>query len=67
MSELKIAMGAMSDSLTDQFKSQGFEPPKDIDHFQKDADAITRLKIRGLLTDSQSDSARKKLMKELAK
>ena len=38
---------------------------KDAEHFDKDNDAIIRLHVRGMLTDSQRDAAFKKLTKKI--
>ena len=51
--------GALCGSLDEQ----GFDD--DDGRLQQDADAITRLHVRGLLTESAVHSARKKLAKQL--
>ena len=56
----EIHMGALSPKLSDQI-------PGLPDHFDRDADAITRLKVRGLMTDSEGDKARKRLVKAIEK
>ncbi|WP_247996624.1 hypothetical protein [Brucella tritici] len=49
------------------FKEQFTELPDDIaDHFQKDSEAMLRLRIRGYVTDSQRDAITKKLVKEIS-
>lgn len=40
---------------------------EDLEHFQKDADAIVRLSVRGLITDSAKRSACQKLLKKIVK
>lgn len=37
------------------------------EHFQKDSEALTRLRIRGYITDSQRNSIINKLGKEISK
>lgn len=50
------------------FKEQFPDLPDDIaDHFQKDSEAMLRLRIRGYVTDSQRDAITKKLVKEISK
>jgi hypothetical protein len=54
----EIRLGAFAPKLKNQLGRT-----KNIDAYQKMADAITMLKLRGLLTDNQSKSAREKLVK----
>lgn len=61
---IKIAFGALCDSIAKQLRTQGYRL-KSVAPYQKDADAITRLVIRGLLPDSQANAARKRLMKDI--
>ncbi len=50
------------------FKEQCPELPNDVaDHFQKDSEALMRLRIRGYVTDSQRNAITTKLVKEIAK
>lgn len=56
----EIRMGALAPKLSEQI-------PGLPEHFDRDADAITRLKIRGLLTDAEGDKARKRLIKAIEK
>ena len=50
------------------FKEQFPELPDDVaDHFQKDSEALTRLRIRGYVTDSQRTATIKKLSNEISK
>lgn len=65
---LKIRLGAMSPSVKEQVEEQGFKiDATDSVHLQKDSEAITRLIIRGLITDSQAKQARDKLFKKIQK
>ncbi len=64
---LTLSMGALSDTFDDQIKQQGFDVPEDIEQHQKDADAITRLVIRGLIPQSVAHKSRQKLVKAVAK
>lgn len=53
----EIRMGAMSPSLV----TQGVHDPAG--HLQADAEAITRLLVRGLLTKREADTARRRLIR----
>ncbi|MEJ5019265.1 hypothetical protein WH297_05870 [Ochrobactrum vermis] len=51
-----------------KFKEQFPELPDHVaEHFQKDSEAMLRLRIRGYVTDSQRDAITKKLFKEISK
>lgn len=68
MKDLQIHFGALVPSIAEQLaKAKLKASPKDVLHWQKDADAIVRLNVRGLLTDSATRAARKKLVKKMAK
>lgn len=61
-----IELGALSDDLSKQLDSFGLCAPKEkIEHLQQDADAISRLNIRGLISDSAAKQARQRLMKRI--
>ena len=55
---IPIEFGALAQSISTQLGIKAV--PLD-----NDADAITRLHVRGLLTDSETDKARKRLMKKI--
>ena len=58
----------MSDTISKQLTLKGFKfDKKACDHWQKDADAITRLRIRRILTEYQTEKARIKLLNTIAK
>jgi hypothetical protein len=57
---MKIAFGAMCPKLSEQIDGLPEE-------FDRDADAITRLIIRGFLSESVATSCRKKLVKNIEK
>lgn len=57
---MKIEFGAMAPQLSEQI--EGLDEQFDID-----ADCITRLLIRRLLTDSEVHKARKRLIKQVEK
>ena len=58
----------MAPKLAEQIAAAGLTADKDgIAHCQKDADALTRLAVRGLLPDGAIRSGRKKLMKHITR
>jgi hypothetical protein len=61
---LEVRFGATAPRLADQ-SIRAMIDKDDLGHFQRDADAIVRLHIRGLMTDEQADAARKKLLKRM--
>lgn len=42
-------------------------PPEEAKHFDKDADAIDRLLVRGIISDSEAKRARQRLVNQIAK
>lgn len=66
MSSLELYFGALAPSFANQIKEAGFvADAAGIELCQRDAEAIDRLRIRGLLSDSVSSQCRKKLMKHI--
>jgi len=55
---MDIVLGAMCPKLSEQI-------PYLSEHYDRDADAITRLVIRGLLTDGEATKAHKRLLKHI--
>jgi hypothetical protein len=66
--KLRIAFGAMSKPLHEQISEHGI-PIKEgeMAHYQKDAEAITRLRIRGMLSDKEVGNTQIRLMKSITK
>jgi hypothetical protein len=62
---LGITFGAMADPLRKQLEMTGIDAGT-INHFQRDADAIVRLNVRSLLTDSETRKARLRVVKKFA-
>jgi len=56
-----IELGCLSPTLSEQLK--GVLPAEKLVIFDKLTDAINRLSVFGLLSDSESDRARKRLIK----
>lgn len=61
-----IAFGAMSPPISAQLDSNGFAYDRaEIEHIESDAKAAIRLRVRGLLTDSQFDIVAQRMMKRI--
>ena len=60
MPEIKISLGALAPLLKDQLKGHGLSRTC-IEQMQKDADAITRLNVRSILSETATKNARRKL------
>ena len=67
--KISIRLGALAPKISEQLDSIGISnyDKEYLDVFQKDADAISRLSIRGFISESVGITARKRLMKKLAK
>lgn len=59
-----VEFGALSRPLADQISHLGFNKD-DVEHWQKDADAITRLCVRQLIAEGESKRAMKKLISKI--
>lgn len=62
---MNIRYGALAPKLIQQISVKEKYQEKIVQFFQEDADSITRLLVRGLLTQREADSARKKLHTEI--
>ena len=61
-----LVFGALSPQISEQLDSIGVRYDEHaIEHCQKDADAIVRLAIRGLITGSQKEAAFRKLVRRI--
>jgi hypothetical protein len=61
-----IHLGALAPTLTQQFADAGVRMnPTLLAHWQKDQDAIARLAVRGLLSDTEARKARERLCKKI--
>ena len=73
--DIEITLGALAPSIIEQLKE--FNLPEELNlpdgkiaqlqSFDLDASAITRLHVRGIITDAECNNARKRLMKKIAK
>lgn len=64
MSKDHVVFGWGAPSMKEQFPQLS---DSDAEHFDKDNQALTRLRLRGYLTDSQRDPAIKKMTREVAR
>lgn len=63
---LGIHFGAFADPIAKQLKKQGFKyKAEDVMHFEKQLDAITRLKFADLIADNVAKKAYDKLYKNI--
>jgi hypothetical protein len=60
-----ISFGALSDDIEDQLLRQGFTLGDKAQKTQRCADYISYLRIHSMLTETESDRARQRLMKEI--
>lgn len=66
--KFSISFGALSESLLKQIDQQNHTAPSGlIAAWQKDADSICRLRIRGIMTDAEAHKAKKRLFKDICK
>ena len=67
---LRISFGALSPTIDEQLRDQGFKldmDPLERAHLQRDADEVARLRVRSILTEAESDKARKRIFKIIQK
>ena len=67
---IKISFGALSPPIGEQLRDQGFKldlTPLSRELLQQDNDQVTRLFIRGILTESETSKARKRIFKIISK
>ena len=67
---IRISFGAFSLSIDEQLRDQGFKldmDPLERAYLQRDADKVTRLRVRCVLTEADSDKARKRIFQFIKK
>lgn len=65
---LNIVFGATAPNLREQMDAQSYRyDPETAERWQKEADALTMLFIRGILTETETHRARTRLMKEITR
>ena len=60
-----ISFGALADDIEDQLRRQGWTLGDQAGRYQRWADEISSLRIHQLLTEAESNRARKRLWKEI--
>jgi hypothetical protein len=63
-----LQFGALCPPLEEQLRTQGLTldlVPMSRHHLQRDIDEVTRLAIRGVITESERNRARKRLMQTI--
>lgn len=64
--KVAITFGAMAPRISEQLESQGCAAKTaDMVAWQRDAEAITRLSVRGLISEAAMTSARRKLLTDI--
>ena len=67
---IRISFGAPSPSIDEQLRDQGFKldmDPLQRAYLQRDADEVTRLRVRCILTEAESDKARWRIIRIIKK
>lgn len=65
-----VSFGALSPPIDEQLREQGLKLDMDPllrGHLQRDADEVTRLRVRCILTEAESDKARKRILQIIKK
>ena len=62
---LELYFGALTDSVSEQLRKQFNNPNMDLAMFDEDAKALVRVYVRGIISDSENQRARKRLMKKI--
>jgi hypothetical protein len=61
---IEIHFGALAPRLSKQ-DAGAYIKKKTLSHLQRDADALVRLHLRGVLSDSEVEKARRRLMNKI--
>ena len=67
---IKINLGAMSSPIEDQLRAQGLQldmSVKQRGYLQRDADEVSRLYVRCILTDTEATRARQRIFRIVQK
>ena len=66
--KVAITFGGMAPRISEQLEGQGCKAKtEDMVAWQRDAEAITRLCVRGLISDAAATSARRKLLQAIVR
>jgi hypothetical protein len=64
--KIAITFGAFAPRISEQLEQHGMKArTADVVAWQRDAEAITRLAVRGLLTEAGGSAARRKLLRKI--
>jgi hypothetical protein len=67
---IRISFGALSPSIDEQLRDQDLKldmDPVSRCYLQRDVDEVTRLRVRCILTEAESDKARKRIFQIIKK
>ena len=67
---VRVSFGALSPPIDEQLREQGLKldmDPLQRGYLQRDADEVTRLRVRCILTEAESDKARKRIVQIIKK
>jgi hypothetical protein len=67
---VRVSFGALSPPIDEQLREQGLKldmDPLQRGYLQRDADEVTRLRVRCILTEAESDKARKRIFQIIKK
>jgi hypothetical protein len=65
---LVLHFGALAPKLGYQIATQGFQFVRiNVRHAQRDADAVTRLLVRGLISERAGETARQKILRDVTR
>jgi len=65
-----VSFGDLCPPIGEQLRDQGLKldmDPLHCHHLQRDADEVTRLRVRCILTEAESDKARKRILQIIKK
>lgn len=64
--KVSLQFGAMVARISEQLDDLGLTANSHLmAHWQRDAEAITRLSVRGMLSEAETSKARRRLLKEI--
>jgi hypothetical protein len=67
---VSVSLGALSPPIGEQLREQGLKldmDPLQRGYLQRDADEVTRLRVRCILTEAESDKARRRIFQIIKK
>lgn len=68
MAKIGLQFGALAPPLDEQLVEQGIAAGvRNLRQLQQDADAVSRLAVRQILTEAEADKARQRIIKRVGK